>query len=62
MTQSNADDAGARIDDAAQNARDAQARTKSSAYQVMLTMPMTMLAGNVSERPDVSTAAILGYN
>lgn len=62
MTESMTFDAGARSHDVAHNARDLDARTKSSAYQVMLAMPMTMLAGNVSERSDVSTVAILGYN
>jgi len=33
-----------------------------SSYRVLLTGPMTSLAGNVDDRPDVRLTAILGYN
>lgn len=49
------------VKDSAPRQHETQARA-SSLYQTMLATPMAMLAGNVSERADVSSVAILGYN
>ncbi|MFT4065058.1 hypothetical protein [Paraburkholderia sp.] len=38
------------------------ATRKPSLYTVMLQAPMNALASNVSDRADVSSVAILGYN
>jgi hypothetical protein len=35
---------------------------RASTYLAMLQAPMTSLASNVADRPDVSAVAILGYN
>ncbi|AXL53980.1 hypothetical protein DSC91_007683 (plasmid) [Paraburkholderia caffeinilytica] len=35
---------------------------KASLYAVMLQAPMNALASNISDRADVSSVAILGYN
>jgi hypothetical protein len=36
--------------------------SSSSAYSSLLGVPVTVIAGNVPERPDVRRIAILGYN
>jgi hypothetical protein len=33
-----------------------------SSYRLLLLEPTVLLAGNLNNRPDVATAAILGYN
>jgi hypothetical protein len=33
-----------------------------SAYRLLLLAPTVILAGNPNDRPDVASAAILGYN
>lgn len=33
-----------------------------SVYAILLRAPLMRIAGNVSNRPDISSAAILGYN
>jgi hypothetical protein len=37
-------------------------RTRVHSYRAVLQEPTVLLVGNFSYRPDVATAAILGYN
>ncbi|SOE45893.1 hypothetical protein SAMN05446927_0090 [Caballeronia arationis] len=36
--------------------------TRAQSYRLLLQEPTVLLVGNFSDRPDVATAAILGYN